>query len=110
MSDFVLKLRACAVAATLFDENKDVDNFANLYLSLLKREREEFDDKCLDEKRLYAFIKQFAKEEPQIFKRIKEAIRFTEKRRIAMIKAEQEQLLYFLIFMNINRDERPKNY
>ncbi|TBT23580.1 hypothetical protein D5E86_25585 [Vibrio parahaemolyticus] len=108
MSDFVLKLRAYSVAATLFDEDKGVENFANLYLALLKRERDEFEAKCLDEELLTSFMRRFAKEEPQLFKRIREALRSTEKRKISMIKAEQEQLLFFLFYMNTRGNEnRP---
>ncbi len=105
MSDFVLKLRAYSVAATLFDEKKYVDDFAYLYLVLLKRERDAFDIKCLDEELLTSFMRRFATEEPQLFKRIREAFRFTEKRKIAMIKAEQEQLLFFLYYMNLKENK-----
>lgn len=108
MSDFVLKLRAYAVAATLFDEQEKVEEFANLYLTLLKREREEFDDRCFDEEQLTLFMKRFAQEEPEIHKRMRAAFKHTEKRRMAAIKAEQEQMIYFLYYMNMNRENKLK--
>ncbi|MBM4891942.1 hypothetical protein HYO43_23620 [Vibrio parahaemolyticus] len=106
MTDFMLKLRACAAAATLFNNNEDIKEFSELYLKLLRFEQEELEDKTFDEQQLAALMRRFAKIEPEIYKRIRAAFRHMEKEKLKQIKAEQEQLLYFLLYMNIN-DPKP---
>lgn len=107
---FDLKMKCHVLAETLYGPGHELKSeFANLYLKLLRHERELLSDKEMDEQELKRFLAKVHKMDQYLLRQLtKKFIRKLDQEQWQKINAEEHQLLMFLFYLICEKTRKEK--